>query len=212
VVIMRRRLSIARPSHRMCAVSQPLGVGRLYPSQVTCAGKDHLLRVGPFIIARRYTYWVISHADRAVAARTGYWLDHCASLFELTGDCYTNFSDLHGNTARLRLHRLRDEARAARNVVFPPLRYEPVRYSAWRQVDETPTCDDAYASLQKIGRACAEFAWSALSKPERYEMDAPFETLFPVNWSPPGVAVLPEAPSFITLPKPGESSVWKSAY
>jgi hypothetical protein len=163
-------------------------------------------------VSASVTYWCIADSNQAVAARKGYWLDHCASLFELTGDCYTDFSDPHGNTARLRLHRLRDEAMAARNVVFPPLRYEPVRYSAWRQVDETRTCDDAFISLQKIGRACAEFAWGALFKPERYEMDAPFETLFPVNWSPPGVAVLPEAPSFITLPKPGESSVWKSAY
>ena len=40
----------------MCAVSQPLCVGRLYPSQIICAGNGHLLRVGPFIIARRYSY------------------------------------------------------------------------------------------------------------------------------------------------------------
>jgi hypothetical protein len=27
-----------------------------YPSQVMCVGNDHLLRVGPFIIVRRYKY------------------------------------------------------------------------------------------------------------------------------------------------------------
>ncbi len=51
----RCELSIARPSHRMCVVSQRLCVGRPLPSQIMCAGKGHLLRVGPFIIARRYS-------------------------------------------------------------------------------------------------------------------------------------------------------------
>jgi hypothetical protein len=40
----------------MCAVSQPLCVERLYPSQVMCARNGPLLRVEPFIIVRRYTY------------------------------------------------------------------------------------------------------------------------------------------------------------
>jgi hypothetical protein len=53
---VRRRSSIARPPHRMCVVSQLLCVRRRLPSQITCAGNGHLLRVGPFIIARRYTY------------------------------------------------------------------------------------------------------------------------------------------------------------
>jgi hypothetical protein len=53
---VRRSSTIARPSHRMCVVSQRVCVGRLLPSQIMCAGKGHLLRVGPFIIARRYIY------------------------------------------------------------------------------------------------------------------------------------------------------------
>ena len=52
---VRRRSSIARPSHRICVVSQLMCVGRPLPSQLMCAGNGHLLRVGPFIIARRYT-------------------------------------------------------------------------------------------------------------------------------------------------------------
>lgn len=53
---VRRRSSIARPSHRMCVVSQRLCVRGLLPSQIMCAGKDALLCVWPFIIVRRYTY------------------------------------------------------------------------------------------------------------------------------------------------------------
>jgi hypothetical protein len=53
---VRRRSSIARPSHPICVVSQLLCVRQPVPSQIMCAGKDHLLRVGLFIIARRYTY------------------------------------------------------------------------------------------------------------------------------------------------------------
>jgi hypothetical protein len=53
---VRRRSSIARPSHGACVESQRLSAGGPLPSQIMCAGKDHLLRVGPFIIARRYTY------------------------------------------------------------------------------------------------------------------------------------------------------------
>src|SRR5436305_10773186 len=45
--VVRRQPSIARPSHRMCVVSQLLCVGRLHPSQIMCAGNGHLLRVGP---------------------------------------------------------------------------------------------------------------------------------------------------------------------
>jgi hypothetical protein len=30
-----------------------------------CAGNDHLLRVGPFIIARRYTYLLFPNQHRA---------------------------------------------------------------------------------------------------------------------------------------------------
>jgi hypothetical protein len=37
-------------------VSQLLCVGRRLPSQIICAGNGHLLRVGPFIIVRRYAY------------------------------------------------------------------------------------------------------------------------------------------------------------
>jgi hypothetical protein len=53
---VRRELSIARPSHPICVVSQRLCVGRRLASQLTCAGKDHLLRVEPLIIVRRYKY------------------------------------------------------------------------------------------------------------------------------------------------------------
>jgi hypothetical protein len=52
--VVRHRPSIARPSHRACVVSQRLCVGRRLPSQIMCAGNGHLLRVGPFIIARGY--------------------------------------------------------------------------------------------------------------------------------------------------------------
>ena len=41
--------------YRVCVVSQRLCVGSLLPSQTMCARKDALLRVGPFIIVRRYT-------------------------------------------------------------------------------------------------------------------------------------------------------------
>jgi hypothetical protein len=51
---------------------------------------------------------------------------------------------------------------------------------ARRQSRETPTCDDAYASLHELGPSCARVAWSALYKPERYDMDAPFD-LFHAN-------------------------------
>ena len=59
--IVHRELSIARPSHRMCVVSQLLCVGGLLPSQVMCAGNGHLLRAGPFIIVRRYIYRVFTN-------------------------------------------------------------------------------------------------------------------------------------------------------
>jgi hypothetical protein len=52
---VHRELSIARLSHRICVVSQRLCVRRRLASQIMCAGKDHLLRVGPLIIVRRYT-------------------------------------------------------------------------------------------------------------------------------------------------------------
>jgi hypothetical protein len=52
---VRRQSFIARPSHAMCVVSQLTCVGRPLPSQIICAGNGHLLRVGPFIIVRRYT-------------------------------------------------------------------------------------------------------------------------------------------------------------
>src|ERR1700689_3939233 len=55
--VVRRHSSIARPSHRMCAVSQRLCVGRVYPSQLMCAGNWPLLCVEAFIIARRYRYY-----------------------------------------------------------------------------------------------------------------------------------------------------------
>jgi hypothetical protein len=32
-----------------------------------CAGKDHLLRVGPLIIVRRYTYWPRERSEPASA-------------------------------------------------------------------------------------------------------------------------------------------------
>lgn len=67
--VVRCRLSIARPSHRICAVSQLMCVGCPLPSQIMCAGKGPLLRVGPFIIARRYTYeW---QANVVMAKNTG---------------------------------------------------------------------------------------------------------------------------------------------
>jgi hypothetical protein len=55
-VVVRRWPPIARPSHRTCVVSQRLCVGRPLPSQIMCVGNRPLLRVGPFIIARRYNY------------------------------------------------------------------------------------------------------------------------------------------------------------
>ena len=51
---VRRQSSIARLSHRLWVVSQLLCVRRRLPSQIMCAGKDHLLRVGSLIIVRRY--------------------------------------------------------------------------------------------------------------------------------------------------------------
>jgi hypothetical protein len=58
--VVRHRQSIARPSHRACAVSQRLCVGHLLPSQPMCARKDVLLRVESFVIARRYNSISIS--------------------------------------------------------------------------------------------------------------------------------------------------------
>jgi hypothetical protein len=40
----------------MCVVSQLLCAERSLPSQIICAENGHLLRVGPFIIARHYSY------------------------------------------------------------------------------------------------------------------------------------------------------------
>jgi hypothetical protein len=54
--VVRLTPSIARPSHQACAMSQVMCVRQPLPSQVMCVGNGHLLRVGPFIIARRYTY------------------------------------------------------------------------------------------------------------------------------------------------------------
>jgi DNA invertase Pin-like site-specific DNA recombinase len=48
------RIAIARSSHRMRVVSQPLCVERSLPSQIICAENDDLLRLGSFIIARHY--------------------------------------------------------------------------------------------------------------------------------------------------------------
>ena len=45
---------ISRPSQRPCAQSQTTCVGHPLQSQLMCVGKCPLLRVGPFIIARRY--------------------------------------------------------------------------------------------------------------------------------------------------------------
>jgi hypothetical protein len=42
--------------HRLWFESQPLCTGGPLPSQIMCAGNRPLLRVGPFIIVRRYTY------------------------------------------------------------------------------------------------------------------------------------------------------------
>ena len=53
--IVRRRSSIARPSHRICVVSQRLCVGRPLLSQTMCVENRPLLRVEALIIARRYT-------------------------------------------------------------------------------------------------------------------------------------------------------------
>jgi hypothetical protein len=53
---MRRQSSIARPSHRTCAVSEPLCARGLLPSPIMCVGNQPLLRVGPSIIARRHRY------------------------------------------------------------------------------------------------------------------------------------------------------------
>jgi len=53
---VRRRSSIARPSHRLWVQSQPLCAGGPVPSQLMCVGNRPLLRVGPFTIARRYSY------------------------------------------------------------------------------------------------------------------------------------------------------------
>jgi hypothetical protein len=51
-----RSLTIARPSHRICIVSQLMCARRPLPSQLICVGNGLLLRVGPLIIARRYNY------------------------------------------------------------------------------------------------------------------------------------------------------------
>jgi hypothetical protein len=53
---VRRQLSIARPSHRTCAVSQGLCVQRTLKSQIMCARRDALLHVRAFIIACRHSY------------------------------------------------------------------------------------------------------------------------------------------------------------
>src|SRR5580704_13482930 len=53
---MRRSPTIARPSHRICVVSQPTCVERSAPSQLICVETGALLRVGHISIARRYTY------------------------------------------------------------------------------------------------------------------------------------------------------------
>jgi len=63
--IVRRRSSIARPSHRLCAVSQLMCVERPLPSQIICAGLGPLLRVGPLLIVRRYNYASKLVLDRA---------------------------------------------------------------------------------------------------------------------------------------------------
>jgi hypothetical protein len=68
---VRRRSSIARPSHRMCAVSQRLCVRRRLPSQIICVANGHLLRVRPFIIARRYSYHAVSSGHRWTTAICG---------------------------------------------------------------------------------------------------------------------------------------------
>jgi hypothetical protein len=52
-----RRLLIARPSNPLCAESQRACVERQALSQLMCAGNRSLLRVGTYIIVRRYTYW-----------------------------------------------------------------------------------------------------------------------------------------------------------
>jgi hypothetical protein len=52
--VVRRRSPIVRPTHRTCVVSHRLCVRRLLPSQIICAGNGVLLRVGPYIIVRRY--------------------------------------------------------------------------------------------------------------------------------------------------------------
>jgi hypothetical protein len=56
--IMRRSPTIARPSHRICVMSQPACVERSAPSQLICVETGALLRVGHISIARRYTYLV----------------------------------------------------------------------------------------------------------------------------------------------------------
>jgi len=45
---------IARPSRRICVVSQLLWVRQPLLSQIMCAGNGNLLRVGPLIIVRRF--------------------------------------------------------------------------------------------------------------------------------------------------------------
>jgi hypothetical protein len=66
--IVRRRPSIARPSHRFCVESQGACAGRPAPSQTMCVETDPLLRVEAFIIVRRYSYQTISGHHRIAAA------------------------------------------------------------------------------------------------------------------------------------------------
>ena len=65
---VRRALSIALPSHRMCALSQRLCVRRRLASQIMCVRNWALLRVKPFIIARRYSYEPFLAQDLVISA------------------------------------------------------------------------------------------------------------------------------------------------
>ena len=75
----------ARPSHRICVVSQLLCVGQPLLSQVMCAGNGHLLRVGPFIIARRYSYMLISGMHRLEAVKELGWAEVPVTVLDLIG-------------------------------------------------------------------------------------------------------------------------------
>jgi hypothetical protein len=69
-------------------------------------------------VSTSVTYCWIADRNQSVAAKTAYWFDYCATLFDLAGDCYTHV-DHHDIYAKVRLKHLRDEARSKGCCVSP---------------------------------------------------------------------------------------------